>query len=68
MLIALDDTTGELLYTVPFPQPGANSLNSFIWNGDFLLVGFMNGLWAIEPATGDVAWKRGSTGMGVKVN
>jgi hypothetical protein len=63
-LIALDDATGEVAYTVPFPQPTANQINFFLWNGDFLLVGFGGGLWAIDPATGEKAWTLGSTGMG----
>jgi outer membrane protein assembly factor BamB len=63
-LIALDDATGEVAYTVPFPQPTANQINFFLWNGDFLLVGFGGGLWAIDPATGEKAWTLGSTGTG----
>ena len=27
-------------------------------------VGFGGGLWAIDPATGETVWKRGTTGMG----
>jgi hypothetical protein len=63
-LVALDDATGEVVYTVPFPQPMANSIQFFLWNGDFLLVGFGGGLWAIDPETGEKAWTLGSTGMG----
>jgi len=63
-LIALDDKTGEQIYAVPFAQPFAPHLSFFSWNGDHLLVGFGGGLWAIDPATGETVWKRGTTGMG----
>jgi outer membrane protein assembly factor BamB len=63
-LVALDRATGDEAYTVPFPQPGSFVVTLFAWNGEHLLIGFMSGLWAINPATGETVWKKGATGMG----
>jgi outer membrane protein assembly factor BamB len=64
VLIALDRSTGKQAYTVPFTQPGASALNLFGWSGKHVLVGFMGGIHAIEPSTGETQWTKGSTGMG----
>lgn len=64
VLIGLNRKNGEQHLTRPFPQPGTTILNFFEWNGKHLLVGFMGGLHAIDPVTGETAWTKGSTGMG----
>jgi outer membrane protein assembly factor BamB len=64
VLIALDRSTGKQAYTLPFAQPGASVLSLFEWTGKHVLVGFMGGLHAIDPSTGETQWTKGSTGMG----
>src|SRR5690606_37899216 len=60
VLVGLDEKSGRQLYEKPQGERTSNKVHYNGYNGRYVVVSWWTGLFAHDPATGDVAWQLGS--------